>query len=700
MKPMTMEHFEHFFAPHSVAIVGASSRTGPGTYNVVENLIDDGCGVELYPVNVKGGTLLGRKVYRSVSELPKRVDLAVISVQRQHVVEVVRECVTQGIKALVIITQGFSDADETGRQLERQVLEATAGSDTRFIGPNSIGLVNAFDTFHTSFQRFDLEPRSSALICQSGMFLLGSADFTGGAGFAVDVGNAADLGFAELLPWLARDPRVRVINLHMEGIADGEALFESAGRITREKPVLAFKVGTSDEGARAVQSHSGALAGDDKALNAGFEKAGILRVESVEHWRDLNKVLLTYPGIKGRRFAVLTLSGGGGIVMVDALRKFGLEVARLSPVVQAKLKEMCPAWLEVGNPIDTWMAALRHGLAEATVEMLNILVDDEQVDGVIVLLNCYKATGLESLSALVDGAVAQASARRDKPVVFWAFGANQNQVIDEAEKSGVVSGFTSPLRIARALAGLCDYHLEVKGRPQERLPTFDNVERERAEAPLSSSTCLLGAEALDVIAAYGIRTAGTFFAANLVDALRVAQEVGYPLVLKVASQSVVHKSESGGVALNIKDSDELARRYQEVTGSVRRHRGASAVDGVLLQRYHLGVETIVGARRHPGLGAVIVFGLGGIYTEVLEDVAFCLAPCSEREARKMIENIRGHSILAGARGGEVVNKEAIVDAICRVSRLACDFDAIAELDINPLVASADGVLAVDARIVC
>jgi len=467
MRRFSMEHYQNFFNPQSIAIIGASKKTGPGSYNLMENLIKEGCTARLYPVNIRADEVLGHRAYASVMDLPESVDLAVITVPRTAVLPALGDCVRKSMRSVVIITQGFADADEEGRRMQEDMLKIIHGSETRVIGPNSIGVANAFDNFHTSFQPFDLFRKENAMICQSGMFILASADFTNGLGLGVDIGNAADVGFSDLLPCLARDSRIKVINLHMEGLAQGREFMEIASRIAPDKPVVVYKAGRSTEGAKAAASHSASLAGEDKVIHAAFQKAGIMRVENLEEMNDLNKAFLTYPKLSGKRFAVITLSGGGGIVVVDALAQYGMELAVFSPETMEALQTMNPPWLRVGNPVDTWMASLKKGLAKTSMEILHLLLNDKQVDGVIVLLNAYRATGFTVLGEMIDGIVHEAGKYREKPVVLWAFGANRDEVIERAEQSGLVAGFTSPERAARAMAGLYGYHHKVKNRNHE-----------------------------------------------------------------------------------------------------------------------------------------------------------------------------------------------------------------------------------------
>ena len=704
MGAFSSEHFTQLTNPRSLVIVGASNKTGPGSYNVMENLLKEGIDKTIYPVNISADEVLGHKAYRRVRDIPGAADLAIIMVPRNAVPEAVEDCIDKGIKSVLVVSQGFADADDAGGELQDRLVELVKDTDTRLIGPNSIGIANSFDYFHTSFQKFDLYNKRNALLCQSGMFVLGSAHFTAGLGIGIDIGNAADVGFTELLPHLGTDDRIDVINLHMEGLTDGTEFVRIASEITPNKPIVAFKVGRSEEGARAAASHSGALSSEDHVVDAVLEKAGVLRVEDLDELRDLNKALLTYPAMNGKRFAVITISGGGGITAVDALSEYGLEIATPSQAVMDRIQAHNPPWLPVGNPVDTWMAVLKRGLAGANVEILDLLLQDDNVDGAIVLLNAYRSTGYESLRELIDGIVETQKRFVEKPVALWAFGMNRHEVIETAEQSGVVAGFSSPGSAARALAGLYRYHDEIKGQSREAPAEFENINPERVAEILNrardQNVEVLGTETLEILQAYGINTAIARLATGKNELLQVAGEIGYPLVMKIASEQIVHKTDIGGVRLNIESDEVLLQSFAEMCSNIKSSVADAVIDGVYLQGQHgHGVETIIGGSRHEGVGPVIVFGLGGIHTEVLNDVSFALAPVSRSEAQAMIGKLRSKAILAGVRGSEAVDTELLADAIVRVSRLLVDFPQISELDINPFTAGAQDGVALDARAV-
>lgn len=705
MGELTREQYQRFVNPRSIAVVGVSERTGPQAYNLVENLDQAGCDCRVYPVNLRAPQIAGHKAYRSLLEIPEVVDLAVVSTPRETVPGVVGECVRRGIMAVVVITQGFDDSDARGRQLQQELNAIVAGTGTRLLGPNTIGVANLLDRFHTSFQKFDLMENGTGWLCQSGTFVLGAAEFSGGLGIGIDIGNGADVGFTDLLPWLAADPRIRVINLHMEGLREGlrggAEFLAAAANITARKPLVAFKTGRSVAGARAAISHSGSLAGDDKVFDAAFRKAGILRAQTTEEIADLNKALLTFREMKGRRVGVVTISGGAGIAAVDALGLHGLEVAALSGVTREKLQLLFPAWFEVDNPVDFWPAAMRGGYRETCEAVLELLLEDTNVDAVLFVIAAYRTTGLTVIGPVLESVAARAALRRDKPVAFWIFGANGQPAIAHVERGGAVAGFASAERAARALSGFHCYVSEIRDTPQPATPALAGIDTERARALLSEAAGerVLGAQTLELLDAYGIATAAVRLATRA-DAARIASSLGYPLVMKVASADIVHKSDAGGVRVNIRAEADLLGAYDAMMKAVGSKVPGARIEGVHLQRYHSGgTEVIIGARRDPEFGPVLLFGLGGIYTEVLKDVAFRLAPLTESDARAMIREPRAARILEGVRGNAAADRDALVQCLLRVSRLMIDFCEIAELDINPVAAGAHGALALDARAV-
>jgi Acyl-CoA synthetase (NDP forming) len=687
-----------------VAIIGVSEKTGPGMFHPMQNMLKDGCQARIYPVNIQGRDILGQRVYKSVLDLPEVPDLAFITVARAAVLGAVKECLQMGIKSLIVLSQGFDDADEEGKALQREISEAIAETGTRLLGPNTLGIINALDKFHVSFVDCDTPAKASGVICQSGVFLVMAADLTAGMGVGIDIGNASDIDFADVLSCFGQDPRIKVIDIHMEGIRGGADFLEIAGQVSREKPILVLKTGKSETGSKAAISHSGSLTGEDHVYEAAFRKAGIMRMADFEEFQDLNKAFLTYKRLKGKRVGIITISGGAGIAAIDALSQYGLEMARLSQETLEKMQEFFPPWFKVTNPVDMWSAGVKKELKQVYVQLLQILLDDPQVDAAICIYGATKMSGFDPMAVITEGVISEAKSKPDKPILPWVIGINKHGINQALEQSGVAIGLPNPERIARVLARLYQYHHEIKGRRDEKSLVFQDVQRRQVAAIIENArkngVKILGGEVLEILKAYGIKVVETRLAKNKEEAFLTAGEIGYPLVMKISSPQVVHKTDSGGVRLNIKNETEFSLAYDEMLAAIRANVPDAWIDGVFLQKYYpANIEVIIGSKRDEEFGPVIVFGQGGIYAEVHKDVSFRLVPLTEKEAREMINELKSSKIFYGWRGKPAANINALVDSLGRVAQLVADFPEIAEMDINPLAVGAYDVVALDARAV-
>lgn len=671
---------------------------------MLDQVLAGGYRGRIYPVNPRGGELRGLPVYRSVADIPETVDLAVISTPRTVVPEIVEECAKRGIKAIVVITQGFADAsDADGPRLQEEMVRRLAGTGARLIGPNTIGVINLYERVNTSFIGFERVPADTAMICQSGIFLLAAAEFTCGLGLGVDIGNAADVDFNQALQTLGEDGRVRVINLHMEGIRDGRRFMAVAGRVSRHKPLLCLKTGRSEAGARAAGSHSGSLAGEDHVFSAAFRQCGVLRVRDVEEMHYLNKTFLTYPAIPGRRLAVITISGGAGIAAVDACADYGLEVAAFSRETKEKLAAVFPAWMEVGNPADIWPAGMSRGYLEVLELALDAALADPQVDAVLAVSPAYlKPEDDPRLD--ISAAVNRAAARRpDKPLAVWIFGAHRGELAARVEEAGRVVVYPSPERAVASLAALYRYYHEIKTAPvpvpdARPVPDSAPVERILAAARRAGRTDL-HTEALEVLRACGIPVLPWQHAADAAQAVRAAEQLGYPVVMKIDSPEISHKSDVGGVMVDLADAAAVTAAYDEMMRTVKKRAPRAPISGVIIQPYRPGgVEIILGAKRDPSFGPVLVYGLGGIYTELFRDVSFRIAPITREEALQMIRETRSCRLLGGFRGRPAADLDALAELVVRLGQLVIACPEIAEMDINPLLVGPHGAVAVDARI--
>lgn len=702
------ETMERLFNPASVVVVGASRKTGPGSFNIVENLVNYGYKGRLYAVNPKASEIFGVPCFPRAADLPEVPDLAIITVPREMVPQVVRDCCERGIKSFILVPQGMAEADETGAEIQAELMAVLRAHGARALGPNTLGTVNVFDGFISSFMPITRRPAlPTGLVCQTGLFLATDLGPSTGLGKGIDIGNQADVGFPEALRHLADDPRVKVVAIHMEGLRPGEGrLFLDVLRETvKKKPVLVYKTGRSAAGAEAASSHSGSLAGSYEVYEAALESAGAVLLRDTDDMDDSVKAFLRLAPLRGRRIAVVTASGGGGIMAADAIGEYGLELARLTPETLKALADIYPDWMEPGNPLDVWPAAIGKLYPEVFVKCFDLVADDPNVDGIICVAGAFEREGFNLPEFL-----ALSSERRDKPVVWWLHGRRDPSLAQRAEGTGRVAVYPSPDRAVRALARLARYYIDVLGLTEDRPSRPAGISPDKAAAVLRGPARSLGAEAFEVLAAYGIPAAPWRAAASPEEAAQAAVELGFPVALKAVGPGILHKTELGAVRLDLGSPEEVAGAAREMLGRLKARTDAAgagpAGEGAarptfLVQRFLPGGhEVILGAKRDPHFGPTVLFGLGGVFTEILEDVAIGLAPLSAGEAERLIARTKGYPVLRGARGRKPADLEALVDCLVRLSWLVADHPGIAELDLNPVkvFASGEGVASVDARI--
>lgn len=445
-----------FLSPRSVALIGLSRATGEGSFNLLENLFHMGYKGRIYPVNPNAEEILGVRCYPTALEIPESVDLAVILTPRGQVPSVVSECTKRGIKAIIVVSQGFADADKEGKRLQQEITRIAYQGGARIIGPNTFGTVNAFHSFSTAFMKLELKPLPIGLVCQTGVMFIG---FPGIRlfGKGIDLGNTCDIDFADCVDYFGDDPEVRLIVLHIEGLRDGRRFLETVSRVARRKPILALKTGRSKDGARAAQSHTGSLSGSDEVYNAGFKQAGVIRAYDIEELGDLVEGFLHLPPMRGRRLGVASITGAGGIIAADACEKYGLQLAQLSPVALEKIAALSPLWMSVGNPVDMWPASMISGYPYDHVvkTTLETLLADEEVDAVL-----YMTTEIENEPALYVGEVIFDVASRFpyKPIVCWRYSPYISEASSRLEQSRRVLVYPSCERAVRTLAAIANYY--------------------------------------------------------------------------------------------------------------------------------------------------------------------------------------------------------------------------------------------------
>ena len=418
---------KNFMEPESVALIGISRKSGPGSFNLMENMIEFGFSGRIFPINPNAKTILGKKVYPTVKSVKERIDLAVISAPRENTVSILKDCVAARVKAVIIVNQGFADANNQGKEIQRKITEIAKRDGIRVLGPNTLGVLNNFNNFTTSFMPLSKEKTPVGLICQSGIFFVGAREFSGTIGKGIDIGNACDIGFYEALKYLGNDPDIRIIAIHMEGLTKGKEFLSLAKKVVKKKPIIILKTGSSETGAKAAISHSGTMAGNYQVYKASLKQAGVIFLEEDGQMTHAVKTLLNLPVIRGNRIAVITFSGAAGIMVSDSLERYNLKLSALSPETIQEVAELSPDWMPLGNPLDIWPAVMKHGTQKAYSVALKAVMNDPQVDGVICIAIAPKLPEFsflevsKSLNRAIEGLPA-------KPVVAWLYGPNPAEI--------------------------------------------------------------------------------------------------------------------------------------------------------------------------------------------------------------------------------------------------------------------------------
>jgi acetyltransferase len=675
-----------FFSPKGVVVIGASTSPEKLGYGVARNLIQSGYQGALHFVSQKTGELFGRPLYTDLAQVSDPVDLAILIVPPQATPDTLKACGARGIHAAVIVSAGFREAGPDGAALEAECLAVVRAHGIRLLGPNCIGTIDTHLPLDTTF----LQPPMPAaghigFVSHSGAFCAAIIDWARGQGFGfsqlVSLGNQADVNETDMLPMVADDEHTRVIVLYMESVSDGRRFVEAARAVTRRKPVVALKVGRFEAGQKAAASHTGALAGSEAAFEAAFEKAGILRADSTEQMFDWARALADCPLPRGKRMAILTNAGGPGVIAADSLETNGLHLAQLGESTLQALTAALPPAASVHNPVDM----LASASPDAYATCLKFLLEDSNVDGVLIILPPPPMFKAEDVAASLIPLIRSS----DKPVVIALMGST---LVEEARKTfqrSNVPTYPFPERAASALAALAK-RAEYLSNGVQRLETLEstkNSEVWRLRTPE------------ELLASYGIPTTPIKLARSAEEAAAIASELGFPVVMKIASPNILHKSDVGGVLLNLQDSQQVLDGYTLVMERVKIARPEARIEGVHLQRQvPQGQEVILGMVRDPLFGPLMMFGSGGVEVEGLKDVAFALAPLTQAEARKMIRKTWAGKKLQGFRNIPPADEESVIDVLIKLSWLAMENKNITEIEINPLRVLAQGAVAVDVRV--
>ncbi|HEU19118.1 MAG TPA: CoA-binding protein [Deltaproteobacteria bacterium] len=692
-----------FFNPQSIAVIGVPTRAGVGSFNNVETMVRYGYQGRLYPVNPKATEIYGRKAYTSVLDIPETADLAIISVGRDRVMPLFDECIRAGIKRVVIISQGFADADARGKELQEKIVARARENGVRIVGPNTMGLLNNYTRFTTGFVDLPASERFSpvSLIAQTGYIQVAEVDHAYlGWGKAIDIGNTCDVDFVDALEYFVDDPETKVIAVHMEGMKRGREFLETASKITLKKPIVVLKTGRSGAGAKAALSHTGSLVGEDAVFDAAFDRTGIIRVRDTADWRLAIKSLACFDEMGGPRIGIITVTGAGGIMAIDACEAEGLTLAELPAGLSDALRKGIPEWIHVGNPIDIWPIGMIGGDYPGAVNTaLTSLLESPGVDGVILIIPAMTSplhANIADLSGIVSEARTKTANR--KPIAAFLYADEQKDFPNRYEEVEGVASFNSPEECVRSLAvSYQNYRMRNRRIPSPKRYTIDSALVESLVTEGRKEGVLIGDQAFKLLEAFGIPCVKSCYGSTWDELEQAAAEMTCPLVLKLAGSRFLHKSEWGGVITNIRDMYSLRTAWQTMTENVRRRDSSAEIELFQVQEQASGKELLLGLKRDRQFGHVIACGMGGIYTEVFRDISRTMVPIDGIEAEKMLRELKMYPLLAGVRGEKPVDMESLIDILERLSFLAVTVPDLSELDVNPLIVSDRGCRAVDAR---
>jgi len=690
------------FRPQSVAVVGASTQPGKIGYTVLHNLIASQYQGKIIPINPGADEIMGLKTYASICDVPDVVDAAVIVVPAKYVPQVTRECGEKGVKGLMVITSGFSEVGR--RDLEKEVVDIARQYGMRVLGPNIVGVLSNSDNLNASFAPFLPFPGKASLVSQSGALLIAidAATYTRRVGFdkLISIGNMSDVDFADSIRWLDDDENTSCISLYIEGFKDGRAFIE-AGQNAR-KPIIALKAGVSAHGAAAAASHTGSLAGAAKIYSAAFQQAGVIQATDLDNLFDRTLALSLQPPMTGDNMLIITNGGGVGVLATDAAERFGLPLRFAPDDVQAELRKHMPEFGSAKNPVDlTGMAG-----TDWYSKSVQFSYAHPWVDGLVVLYCETAMTDPMEIAKSIYQAL-QDSGVKDKPVTISFVGGEKSAAAMVWLVEHGVPAYGAPDLAVSSMAALREYARSRKFL-QETLTPCDGYDADSARAVIAKvredgRSVLTEIEAKQVFSAFRLPITTTRLASSEEEAIRMANEIGYPVVMKIVSPEIIHKSDAGGVKVNIKDDAAAREAYRTILANAKAYKADANIHGVAIQEMApWGTEVILGSVNDPTFGPTVMFGLGGIFVEVLKDVTFRVTPVTNGQALHMLGEIRGAPVLAGTRGEPPRDRQALASVLCDYSNMILSLqDEISESDANPVLVYAEGkgVKVVDARII-
>ncbi len=699
---MENEALNKLLTPKSVAVIGASATPGKIGYSVMRNLIDGGYAGAIYPINPSSTEILGIQAYASVKDVPGTIDSAIITVPSKLVSAVTDELGAKGVKGMIVITSGYSEVGN--RDLEKELVTKANGYGMRVLGPNIVGVLSNADKFNGSFAPFLPLAGKASLVSQSGALLiaLDAATYIRRVGFdkLISIGNMSDVDFADIVTWLDEDPNTSCITLYIEGFKDGRAFIDAAQKA--KKPIIALKAGVSAHGAAAAASHTGSLAGAAKVYGAAFQQAGVIQARDLDNLFNRTLALSLQPPMKGDNLLIITNGGGVGVLATDAAEHYGVPLKFAPADVQAELKKHMPEFGSAKNPVDlTGMAgndwygnSVRFSYAHPWTEGLVVLYCETAITDPMQIAKSIK-------QAVVDSGVT------NKPITVSFVGGEKSEAAMRWLVENGIPAYGAPDVAVDAIASLREF-ARMKALSSQATEPCLSYDSEMArevirKARANGRDALTEIEAKQVFAAYGLPVTSTELAKNEDEAVAMARKIGFPIVMKIVSPDILHKSDAGGVKVNLKDEAAIRDAFKTIMKNAKEYKANAVIDGIAIQEMApWGTEVILGSVNDPTFGPTMMFGLGGIFVEVLKDVTFRVAPVADTQALQMLGEIRGAPILAGVRGEAPRDKQALSEVICQYSTMIIDLkDEIAESDANPVLVyeNGSGVKVVDARII-
>jgi acetyltransferase len=688
--------------PKGIAVVGASATPGKIGHTVVKNLIESGYQGGIYPINPTVDEILGLKVYKSVLDIPDQVDAAAITVPAKFVLDVTKECGEKGIKGLIVITSGFSEVGDT--QLEEDLVRLAHEYGMRVLGPNVVGTLSNSDKLNASFAPFLPLDGSASLVSQSGALLIAidAITYTRRIGFdkLVSIGNMSDVNFADMVKWLNEDENTNCITLYIEGLKAGRRFIEES--VKAKKPIVVLKAGVSEHGAAAAASHTGSLAGAQAVYGAAFRQAGAIQAKDLGDLFDCTLALSLQPPMKGENLLIITNGGGVGVLATDSAELAGVPLKFAPEDVQEELKQHMPSFGSAKNPVDLTGMAGNDWYHDST----KYAFAHDWVDGLVVLYCETAMTDPMEIAKSLHKAITETGIK-DKPVTISFVGGERSDKAMQWLVENGIPAYNAPDLAVKAMGTLREY-ARLEDMKAETDPVNFDADTKTAREIIANvrsegRTGLTEIESKKIFKAYGLPTVKTQLASSEEDAIKIAEEFGYPVVLKIVSPDILHKSDAGGVKVNLESDDDVREAYNTILKNAKNYKANADIHGVLVQEMApWTTETIIGSVNDPTFGATVMFGLGGIFVEVLKDVTFRVAPISESEAAKMLDEIRGAPILDGTRGETRRDKAALAKVLARYAFMVTDLaDEVFESDANPVLVyeEGEGVKVVDARII-